>query len=132
MTRAETLLWRYLKAGHLNGLSFRRQTPVGQYIVDFVSHARRIVVEIDGSTHDFVARVRHDKRRDAWLGSRGYIVLRFTDEQVMRNLEGVLHVINERSRTQLLKYPPPYPSPARGEGTDMRNPVAKRHAYRPM
>jgi very-short-patch-repair endonuclease len=65
MTRAETLLWRYVKAGHLNGLQFRRQAPMGQYIVDFVCHGARIVVELDGETHDFAERVRRDRTRDA-------------------------------------------------------------------
>jgi very-short-patch-repair endonuclease len=106
MTRAETLLWRYLKAGRLNGLSFRRQTPIGDYIVDFVSHAPRIVVEVDGETHDFAARIRHDQRRDAWLGSRGYVVLRFTNDEVMRGLEGVLLTISETARTHTRSPPP--------------------------
>ena len=48
MTRAETLLWRYIKAGHLDGLQFRRQAPMGPYIVDFVSHAAKLVIEVDG------------------------------------------------------------------------------------
>ncbi|HWM48841.1 MAG TPA: DUF559 domain-containing protein [Xanthobacteraceae bacterium] len=93
MTRAETLLWRYLKAGHLNGLGFRRQTPMGPYIVDFVSHAARVVVEVDGDTHDFATERRRDAVRDVWLASRGYVVLRFTNGQVLRELEGVLTVI---------------------------------------
>src|SRR5712692_5847944 len=83
MTRAETLLWRYLKAHHIDGLGFRRQVPMGTYIVDFVSYAARLVVELDGETHDFEERLRRDQVRDGWLESRGYVVLRFTNEQVL-------------------------------------------------
>ena len=53
MTRAETLLWRYLKAHHVDGLAFRRQVPMRNFIADFVCHAARIVVEIDGDSHHF-------------------------------------------------------------------------------
>src|SRR5690349_19824573 len=80
MTRAETLLWRYLKANHFDGLSFRRQTPMGRYIVDFVCHAARMVIELDGDTHDFEAQRHGDGERDAWLASRGYVVQRFSNK----------------------------------------------------
>nr|WP_311538695.1 endonuclease domain-containing protein [uncultured Bradyrhizobium sp.] len=95
MTRAETLLWRHLKADRLAGLNFRRQAPIGSYIADFVAHACKLVVELDGESHDFEERIRHDERRDAWLESRGYRVLRFTNDDVMRNLEGVALSIAE-------------------------------------
>src|SRR2546429_9287276 len=72
MTRAETLLWRYIKAGHIDGLQFRRQAPMGACIVDFVCHAAKVVIEVDGDTHDFEARVRQDQARDRWASSRGY------------------------------------------------------------
>ena len=90
MTRAETLLWRYLKADRLAGLAFRRQTPMGSYIADFVAHSCKLVVEVDGESHDFEERIRHDERRDQWFASRGYRVLRFTNDDVMKNLEGVV------------------------------------------
>src|SRR5262249_1806659 len=93
MTRAEILLWGYLKAHRLSGISFRRQAPMGQYVVDFVCHAAHLIVELDGETHDFDARQQHDAVRDAWLRSRGYLTLRFTNEQVLSALEGVLTVI---------------------------------------
>src|SRR5215475_3189856 len=114
MTRAEILLWRYLKAGHLEGLSFRRQAPIGSYIVDFVCHAARVVAEIDGETHDFETRQRSDAIRDRWLGSRGYIVLRFTNQDVLSSLEGVLLTIRDTARPRLSNAPPPCPSPTRG------------------
>jgi very-short-patch-repair endonuclease len=95
MTRAETLLWRYLKADRLAGLAFRRQTPMGHYIADFVAHSCRLIVELDGESHDFEERIRHDQRRDQWFASRGYRVLRFTNDDVMKNLEGVVLSILE-------------------------------------
>jgi very-short-patch-repair endonuclease len=93
MTRAETLLWRHLKAGRLAGLGFRRQSPKGNYIADFVAHSCKLVVEVDGESHDFEQRIRHDKLRDEWFASRGYRVLRFTNDDVRKNLEGVVIAI---------------------------------------
>jgi very-short-patch-repair endonuclease len=93
MTRAETLLWRYLKADRLAGLGFRRQSPIGNHTADFVAHSCKLVVEVDGESHDFEERIRHDDRRDRWFASRGYRVLRFTNDDVMKNLEGVLLAI---------------------------------------
>jgi very-short-patch-repair endonuclease len=95
MTRAETLLWRHLKANRLAGLGFRRQSPMGNYIADFVAHSCKLIVEVDGESHDFEERIRHDARRDRWFESRGYRVLRFTNNDVLKNLEGVVLVIAE-------------------------------------
>ncbi|MBR1151730.1 endonuclease domain-containing protein [Bradyrhizobium sp. JYMT SZCCT0428] len=95
MTRAETLLWRHLKADRLAGLAFRRQTPIGNYIADFVAHSCKLVVELDGESHNFEESIRHDARRDEWFSSRGYRVLRFTNDDVMKNLEGVVLTIAE-------------------------------------
>ncbi|WP_407167236.1 endonuclease domain-containing protein [Bradyrhizobium sp. ORS 111] len=95
MTRAEMLLWRHLKADRLAGLGFRRQTPIGNYIADFVAHSCKLVVEVDGESHDFEERIRRDERRDQWFASRGYRVLRFTNDDVLRNLEGVALSIME-------------------------------------
>src|SRR2546421_6363998 len=105
MTRAETLLWRYLKAGHIDGLQFRRQAPMGAYIVDFVCHAAKLVVELDGETHDFESRLKKDQVRDRWLLSRGYAVLRFTNREVLAALEGVLTVIHETANQRLVVPP---------------------------
>jgi very-short-patch-repair endonuclease len=116
MTRAEVLLWRYLKAHHLDGLAFRRQEPMGRYVIDFVCHAARLVVELDGETHDFDARQHHDAVREAWLASRGYVVLRFTNEQVLSSLEGVLIVIRETATARTRNAPPSLSLPRKGGG----------------
>jgi very-short-patch-repair endonuclease len=89
MTPAETLLWRYLKASRIDGLGFRRQTPIRNYIVDFVCLAVKLTVELDGESHDFEERQNADQNRDAFFVSEGFQVLRFTNKQVMSNLEGV-------------------------------------------
>jgi len=105
MTRAERLLWRYLKAHHLDGLGFRRQVPMGPYIADFVCHAAHLVIEIDGETHDFAARQTYDLRRDAWFASRGYFVLRISNDEVLGNLEGVWELIR-MTAAERLRAPP--------------------------
>jgi very-short-patch-repair endonuclease len=113
MTRAETLLWRHLKANRLGGLGFRRQSPMGNYIADFVSHSCRLIVEVDGESHDFEERIRHDKRRDEWFVSRGYCVLRYTNEEVTKNLEGVVVAI---ALAAAQAAPPSLTLPRRGGG----------------
>jgi very-short-patch-repair endonuclease len=116
MTRAETLLWRYIKAGHLNGPQFRRQAPMGPYIVDFVCHAAKLIIEIDGASHDFESRVRRDQVRDRWLGSRGFQILRFTDSDVLSSLEGVLTVIRDTATKRMRSAPPSLSLPRKGGG----------------
>jgi very-short-patch-repair endonuclease len=113
MTRAETLLWRHLKADRLAGLGFRRQSPIGNYIADFVAHSCKLVIEVDGESHDFEERIRHDKVRDEWFASRGYRVLRFTNDDVTRNLEGVVVAIGLAAEQAA---PPSLTLPRKGGG----------------
>ena len=115
-TRAETLLWRYLKAHHVDNLSFRRQAPIRSYIADFVCHSARLIVELDGETHDFESRQQDDRRRDVWIASQGYAVLRFTNEEVMKNLEGVVAVIAEAAMSRFRSAPPSLSLPHKGGG----------------
>jgi very-short-patch-repair endonuclease len=116
MTRAETLLWSYLKAGHLDGLSFRRQAPIGAFVVDFVCHSARIVIELDGESHDFTERLQRDHMCDRWLTGRGYTVLRFTNDQVLKGLEGVLLTIADAARVGDRATPPSLFLPRKGGG----------------
>jgi very-short-patch-repair endonuclease len=116
MTRAETLLWRYLKAHHVDGLAFRRQVPMRQFIADFVCHAARLV--IDGGSHDFENRQRRDRRRDGWFASQQYLVLRFSNEQVLKNLEGVIESIRETASARLKQLPPSLTLPHKGGGNN--------------
>jgi very-short-patch-repair endonuclease len=95
-TEAERKLWQSLKAHRFAGYKFRLQEPIGNYIVDFVCFKPRIVVEVDGSQHD---ASDYDKRRDRWLASQGFRVLRFWNIDVLRNLDGVLDTIAGAIRT---------------------------------
>src|SRR6266508_961041 len=76
-TNAEMVIWRAVRAHRLDRASFRRQTPIGPYIVDFVCHAANLVIEIDGGQHFEGPHLRRDARRDAFLASKGFRVLRF-------------------------------------------------------
>ncbi len=96
-TPAEARLWNALRAGRLDGIKFVHQSLAAGAIPDFAARRHKIVVEVDGGTHDFTAR--HDADRTARLAAHGYRVLRFTNEDVMRNLDGVLHMIREAVNT---------------------------------
>lgn len=100
MTEAEKRIWYRLRAHRFNGSSFRRQFPVGAYIVDFICLDARLIIEIDGGQH---ADSQRDKIREAWLQSQGFNVLRFWNNDVLSNTNGVLEVIAEA----LSALPPP-------------------------
>jgi very-short-patch-repair endonuclease len=89
-TDAELCLWRLLRDRRLNGVKFRRQVPLGPYIVDFLCVGVKLIVEADGSQH---AESPRDKARDAYLASQGWKVLRFWNNEVLQNREGVLETI---------------------------------------
>jgi very-short-patch-repair endonuclease len=95
LTDAERILWHELRAHRLSGLAFRRQTPIGPYIVDFVSHQAHLIVEIDGGQHFHAEELERDKRRDSFLRKKGYRVLRFSNLDVLKNKAGVLDIIVE-------------------------------------
>ena len=102
MSEAERRLWYHLRAHRFGGAPFRRQAPIGQYIVDFVCHDSKLIIELDGGQHGTLGGAKRDERRTAWLGSRGYRVLRFWNNDVLRNTEGVLELI----AAELDKAPP--------------------------
>jgi very-short-patch-repair endonuclease len=93
LTPPEARLWRCLKGAKLSGLKFRRQHPIGPYILDFYCVAAKVAVEVDGAVHDQPDRIAHDLRRTAWLAVRGVRVLRYPALAVRDNLEGVLEGI---------------------------------------
>jgi very-short-patch-repair endonuclease len=117
MTRAETLLWRHLKADRIDGLGFRRQVPIQNYIADFICMSAKIVVELDGESHDFEERQKADQNRDAFFVSEGFQVLRFTNEQVMSNLEGVVETIRQTAADRLRGLPLSPALPHKGGGS---------------
>jgi very-short-patch-repair endonuclease len=111
-TDAERLLWKYLRTKQIEGLKFRRQEPIGNYIVDFVCYERAVIVEVDGGQHS----AEIDADRDTWLSTQGFKVLRFWNHDVLLNIEGVSEMIRETclSRSSL-KSPSPQSSPTGGE-----------------
>ena len=90
-TEAEARLWYHLRAHRFTGLKFKRQKPVGRYIADFVCWEHRLIIELDGGQH--ADQATYDRERDAWLRSQGYAVLRFWNDDVMQQLDGVLEQI---------------------------------------
>ncbi|MBX9827917.1 MAG: DUF559 domain-containing protein [Xanthobacteraceae bacterium] len=92
-TDAERLIWNELRVHRLNGASFRRQTPIGPYVADFVCHAASLIVELDGGQHFESQNMKRDARRDAFLASKGFCVLRINNHDVMTNKQGVLETI---------------------------------------
>jgi len=106
MTRPEWKVWYHLRAKRFGHWKFRRQVPMGQYVVDFVCERACLIVEIDGGQHN--ERREQDEQRTSWLNAQGYSVLRFWNNEVVENMDGVLTTI-------LKALPPPRPSP-KGEG----------------
>jgi len=111
MTDAERRLWRCLRLRQLDGFRFRRQVPVGPYIADFACLEASLLVEVDGGQHD---GSEGDPVRDAFLRRHGFRVLRFWNNEVLADPEGVCEVILHR----LAEGPPPRPSPAGGGGSE--------------
>ena len=92
MTTPELVLWNALRALKPLGFHFRRQVPLGRYIADFVCHRHCLVVEVDGESH-FGTGVARDRVRDAFLQGEGYRVVHVTNDEVMRNLDGVMRLV---------------------------------------
>ena len=111
-TDAEKLLWQLLRRNQLHGCSFRRQHPLGSYILDFYCHQTKLAIELDGGQHAEESQLKHDEKRSAWLEQQGITVLRFWNNEVLTNTEGVLQRISEH----LPNAPHPNPPPM-GEGT---------------
>ena len=106
MTDAERLLWRRLRLRQLNGWKFRRQCPYGDYILDFACLEAKLVIEVDGGQH--AESIARDAERDAFLRSAGFRVLRFWNDQVMKEQDAVVELI----LCELDQTPPPScPSP---------------------
>ena len=96
LTLPEVLLWQALRGRKLHGVRFRRQHPVGPWILDFYCDAARLAVEVDGQGHEHPDQMRHDARRTAWLNRRGIAVCRIPGRDVLDRLDGVLVAIGRR------------------------------------
>ncbi|MGB9722714.1 MAG: endonuclease domain-containing protein [Chloroflexia bacterium] len=103
-TSAEDMLWECLRGRRLQGLKFRRQHPIGRYIADFYCHQGRLVVEVEGAIHNRPEQAEYDAHRFQMLEAQGFTVLRFRNEEVLNDIEGVL------DRILAALFPsPPYP-----------------------
>ena len=89
LTETEVSLWKHLRGRQLNGHKFRRQHPIGPYIVDFVCLEKHLVIEVDGGQHNDTRRENYDNIRTAWLESQGFQVIRFWNNQVLTSLDAV-------------------------------------------
>ena len=96
LTPQEVKLWNKLRSLKPFGYHFRRQTPIGAYIVDFACFHQRLVIEVDGGQHGLPTHIRRDAKRDAFLVEQGFRVLRFWNSEIDRNLEGVMETIMAR------------------------------------
>ena len=92
-TLAERKLWSYLRGKKLNGVSFRRQHAIGNYVPDFVSIKKKLLIEVDGSQHLEQARFAYDIERSQYFKALGYKVIRFWNNQMMNDIEGVIRAI---------------------------------------
>ena len=93
-TEAESLLWEYLRANAL-GESFKRQHIIGDYIVDFLCVSSKLIIELDGGYHLLPEQKTSDELRSEWLQSKGYRVIRFTNEELFSNIDKVLETIKD-------------------------------------
>jgi very-short-patch-repair endonuclease len=111
MTEAEMRLWSYLRTLKAQGFHFRKQAPIGQYVVDFCCHTARLVIEVDGGQHGLPDDEAKDAERTKWLEGRGYHIVRYWNNDVISNLAGIVVDIEAR----LPDTPTPIP-PRKGEG----------------
>jgi very-short-patch-repair endonuclease len=112
-TGPEVRLWRALSHSQLGGYKFRRQAVIGSWIADFLCPQKGLIVEVDGDTHD----VDTDRRRDAALHAKGFIVVHVTNNDVMHNLDGVLQTILAALQQASDRWARPHPNPSpEGEG----------------
>jgi very-short-patch-repair endonuclease len=107
-TDAEALLWKHLRGGRLIEFKFKRQQPIGEFIVDFVCFERRLVVEVDGGQH----QIETDSARTQWLQGQGFTILRFWNNEILRSSEEVLESIIRALRES----PSPQPLSREGRG----------------
>jgi very-short-patch-repair endonuclease len=112
-TLGEKAMQEYLRSFRPYGARFRRETPIGPYVVDFAWLSAKLVVEVDGATHDLAGSIEHDAAKDSFLKSRGFTVIRVRDGDAIANAPHAYAPIEETLRPHL-SYPSPSPSPQGG------------------
>jgi very-short-patch-repair endonuclease len=113
-TSAEDVLWQALRGRRFHGLKFKRQVPVLSYTVDFLCFERKLVVELDGKQHDWFAE--YDTRRTEEIERHGFALLRFSNREVLNDLDSVLMRIAEAMVPSATSHPHPWPLSHSGEG----------------
>ena len=98
MTPAENILWTRLRAKNIRGLKFRRQHGIGPYITDFYCPEKKLVIEVDGDVHAFDEQKKKDSGREDYFESLGLEIIRYTNNDIMHNIEGVLEDLFGRLR----------------------------------
>jgi 2-methylaconitate isomerase len=115
-TNAERFLWQHLRLRQINGDRFRRQRPVGPYILDFVCLEKRLAIEVDGGQHNDASS--RDWQRDEWLRRQGFVVLRFWNHDVLTQIDAVKEVIWNALKENPLLRPPPRRGGGKHVGTN--------------
>ena len=110
----ESKLWYYLRGNRLDGLKFKRQVMIGEYIVDFCCNERKLVIELDGGHHNDQKSLLHDDGRTAYIEKYGYLVLRFWNNEIDKNMNGVLLIIKQALEKNGSTSPSPSPGLERG------------------
>jgi len=94
-TPAEEILWERLRDRQFLGLKFRRQVPIGPYVADFYCHERKLVLELDGGIHEEEPQRAHDENRDSNLAALGFKILRFTNTELLQDLDSILEKVQQ-------------------------------------
>ena len=110
MTKAEACLWKYALRANKLGVPFRRQRPIDRYIADFICLPLKLIIEVDGYSHLFEEVKQKDKRKENDLQALGYEVLRFSDSEVLNDMNNVIRVIEDKIETLKRNCPPPNPA----------------------
>ena len=95
MTDAENTLWLHLQKKQFHNLKFRRQQPIGNYIADFVCFEKKLIIELDGGQHNEINNIKHDNKRDEFLQSQGFTVVRLWNNDIFENIDGVLEYLEQ-------------------------------------
>jgi very-short-patch-repair endonuclease len=109
MTESENVLWDRLRRKQLLGVQFCRQRPIGNYIADFIAPKAKLVIEVDGSQHMSGPVLIKDRERDEYLGKQGILVLRFSDSEILKEIDAVLEVIFRRLSARITQKSPRSP-----------------------
>ena len=114
MTKAEACLWKYGLRANKRGIKFRRQRPIDQYIVDFVYLPLKLVIEVDGLTHQYPEVIENDKLRAQRLRKLGFTILRFEDSDILNDINGVIRNIDYEIENLQNCPPPPIGTSSQG------------------